>query len=244
MAYIYEYIRTQGYEPMHFEEHYTYLDALAITYFASPLKISQQELKTAIKEQLRKDKLLPTTMNVVCIKYFADGTFDIETNYMIYDSFSLRVLHPQAHLYRLSGDILLDNTSAKETLLEFNRTSLHALYSNNDVAIWADEHDEVIAIDGSSVVAVFEDEVRFSRKGRGVEFDLAYDLLSATREGVTKGEIRVEELPKAKELLYINHEGVAAVQLYESDTKPGKCHIYMDILAEKIANKIAEAEQM
>ena len=56
------------------------------------------------------------------------------------------------------------------------------------------------------------------------------------RHKVIRGEIRIEELAQAKELLYIDYRGITAVQALNNST------IYMDILAEKIAAKIAERE--
>jgi branched-subunit amino acid aminotransferase/4-amino-4-deoxychorismate lyase len=234
MAYIYEYIRTRGHEPLHFEKHYARLEELATTYFSEPLKASPQELQRAIAESLQHEKCSTTTMNVVYVQYFSDGTIKVKSDWSIYNSFSLRALRPHSYLRRVSGTIITDNTSAKESIVEFDRDS--ALIADKGVAIWANERDEVIAIDGAPVVAVFEEEIRFSQTGKGVEFDLAYEIVSSNKHNVSKGVITLEELPKAKEILFIDHRGVTAVQLLYDLT------IYMDITAEKIASQIAEAE--
>ena len=42
MAYIYEYIRTEGFEPMHFEEHYARLDALARKHLFMPFSVERE----------------------------------------------------------------------------------------------------------------------------------------------------------------------------------------------------------
>lgn len=245
MVYIYEYIRTQGFEPIHFEEHYAHLDMLSVVYFSESLKISQHDLRKAIKESLRKGHFSPTSMNVVYVRYFADGTFELEADYMIYSAFAMRALRPKAHLLRLSGEMLTHNTSAKEALVEFYHTAQQQQNgANNDVFIWADEKDEVVAIDGSPVIAVFEDEVRFSHKGSGVEFELAYDVVANMNRNATKGAINLAELAEAKELLYISHEGITAVKSFrpEPESEPTSTLLFMDISAEKFASKIAEAE--
>lgn len=245
MAYIYEYIRTKGFEPIHFEEHYTHLDALSVVYFSESLKISRQELLKAIKESLREGHFSPTSMNVVYVRYFADGTFELEANYMIYNAFAMRALRPKAHLLRVSGELLTDNTSAKEALIEFFHTTLQQHNgANNDVALWADAKDEVVAIDGSPVIAVFENEVRFSHKGSGVEFDFAYDIVAKMNRNATKGQIYLADLTEAKELLYISHEGITAVKLFQPESEVESTLLFMDISAEKFAAKIAEAEQV
>ena len=234
MAYIYEYIRTRGHEPLHFEKHYARLEELAVTYFSEPLKTSPQELLRAITDSLQREKCSTTTMNVVYVQYHSDGSLKVQADWSIYSVFSLRALRPHSYLCRVSGDIITDNTSAKKALIEFNQDI--ALVADKGVAIWVNERDEVVAIDGAAVVAVFDDEIRFSASGRGVEFDLAYDVVSKSRANVSKGTINLEVLPKAKELLYIDHRGLTALQLLYDST------IYMDITAEKIASQIAEAE--
>lgn len=244
MAYIYEYIRTQGHEPMHFEEHYVRLDALSVIYFAESLRISRQELVAAIKEHLQNGHFSHTAMNVVCVKYFTDGTVELEADYMIYSEFSMRALHPQAHLLRVSGKQLIDNTSAKAAFIDFSRTCLQQSNGgSNDVAIWADEKDEVLAIDGSPVIAIFEDEIRFSKRSNSVELDLAYEAVSTMNRNVTRGMIEVADLTKVKELLYIGHEGLSAVRIYKPNPILNYAVAYMDISAEKIAAMIAKMER-
>lgn len=235
MAYIYEHIRTQGFEPLHIEEHYMRLDALSRKLLFCPLSITQEELRKRISEKLCADGFSPNTKNAVCVRYFSDDTLLIEGVEIWYNSFSLRALRPECHICRLSGELLTLNTSAKDSILEFNRSTAHL--SNNGVAIWADEQGEVISIDGAPAIAIFEGEVRFSRLGTGVEFDLAYIAAKKIRRNVTKGEIMVDELRNAKELLYIDYRGITALEGFEQ-------HRYMDITAEKIASEIAENESV
>lgn len=235
MAYIYEYIRTQGYEPLYLDEHYARLDALARGYFFAPLKISLQELYQAIIEALRGGQFSPSMMNVVYVQYCADGSVEVRAEWTIYNSFSLRALHPQSYLCRVSGELITNNTSVRASHVEFHQTT--ALATNRGVAIWATEQDEVVAIDGAPVIAVFEDEVRFLESGSGVEFELAYQVATKLKHNVVRGVVKVEDLPRAKELLYVDYRGVTALQqLYDST-------LYMDITAEKIAARIAEMER-
>ena len=108
-------------------------------------------------------------------------------------------------------------------------------YSWKGCRLWVDELNEVVAIDGSSVIAVFDDDIRFSRLGSGVEFDLAYNAVKEMKRNLSKDKILLEELKQAKELLYIDYRGISAVKSFD-DT------VYMDITATKIAGKIAERE--
>lgn len=229
MAYIYEHIRTNGYEPLHLEEHIEHLKEAVVNQFGTIPSLPQEGLRKAIREALDRKRCSPHTMNAVVVRYHADAEVEVETQEMIYSHFSLRAIRPECYLHRVSGESITDNTSVKVALLEF----LHS--SREGAAIWVDESNEVTAIDGQSVVAVFEDEIRFSQRGSGVEFDLAYNALSKGRRKVCKGAIRVEELYEAKELLAIGYEGVTAISHYDGV-------IYMDILAEKIASIVASEE--
>lgn len=229
MAHIYEHIRTLGFEPLHFEEHFVRLEALARKLFLAPLSVTRAELRKRISEQLRSEGFSPNTANAVTVRCYSDGAVEIECLDILYNSFALRALHPQAYLCRLSGSLLTENTSAKEAMLELNRTM--GQVADEGVALWADEQGEVLAIDGSPVVTVFEDEIRFSRVGSGVEFDLAYNAVKAMGRNVIKEEICLRDLAKAKELLYIDHRGISAVSKFGES-------VYMDIIAEKVADNI------
>jgi hypothetical protein len=94
----------------------------------------------------------------------------------------------------------------------------------------------VLAIDGAAVIAVFDDEIRFSRLGGGVEFEIAYNAASNIRKNVTKEEILLSDLTSAKELLCIDHRGITAIEAYES-------HHFMDITASKLAAAITAKER-
>lgn len=233
MAYIYEHIRTRGFEAMHFEEHYVRLDALARRVFLSPFKPSREELQKMIAEKLRDEGFSPRTENAVCVRYYSDGELCIEPIELIYNHFSLRAISPQGYIYRTSGDLILENTSAKESLVELNRTM--AQISDEGVAIWVDEQGEVLAIDGSSVVAIFEDGICFSRRGNGVEFERAFSAIERSRANVSRGAIMADELHRAKELLFIDFRGVTALHHFDSNR-------YMDIIAERVADTVAKEE--
>lgn len=234
MAYIYEYIRTQGFAPMHFEEHYTRLEALARKYFLAPLSVERKELQRLIGERLCNDGFSPRNTNAVYVRYNSDGEITIISEEILYNDFSLRALRPHIFVCRVSGEPLTDNTSVKESLLEMNRTT--ALISEQGVPLWVNEQGEVLAIDGAAVIAVFDDEIRFSRLGGGVEFELAYHAASKIRKNIAKEEILLSDLTSVKELLCIDHRGITAIEAYES-------HHFMDITASKLAAAITAKER-
>ena len=233
MAYIYEYIRTRGYEPIHFEEYYARLDALARKIFLAPFAIEREVLQRNIAECLRNADCSPHTINAVYVRYNSNGTVEMECVDTLYDEFSLRALRPHFFVCQVSGELLTGNTSAKEALLELNRTT--ALASKQGVALWANEQGEILAIDGAPVIAVFDNEVRFSRIGSGVEFELAFGMAEKIKKNITREEILLSDIANAKELLYIDYRGITAVKSFE-------LHHFMDITAERIAKHVAESE--
>ena len=234
MAYIYEHIRTRGFEPLHFEEHFARLDALARKLLLSPIAIEREELKRRITECLRREGYSANTMNAVCVKYHSDKSVEISAEEMLYRNFDLRTLRPQGHILRLSGEIILDNTSAKEAMLDLNRSMIES--NNNTVPIWVDELGEVLSIDGASAVAVFDNEIRFSRWANSVEADMAQQFTLSHNRRVSRGAIMVEDLETASEVFFIDYRGVTALKRHKN-------HHYADIIAEKCAKQVALSEQ-
>lgn len=234
MAYIYEHIRTKGYKPMHFEEHITRLEELTDTLFSNGANLDKEQLCSRIAEVLRNNGYSPNTINAVSVKCYDNGDIEVEPIEYLYNNFSLRALRPQGFIVRVSGELIVQNTSAKMALLELNHAT--AQTSERGVPVWINDAGEVIAIDGAPVVAVLDNEIRFSRMGAGVEFDLAYDAIKRTKHKATKGAIMVEELSVAKELLAIDYRGITAIAGYGE-------HLYMDITAERIAKQIASIEE-
>lgn len=232
MAYIYEYIRTRGYEPIHFEEHYARLDALARKHLFIPFSVERDELCRLISEKLRNGHFSAKNNNAVYVRYDSNGVVEVRCVDTLYNEFSLRALHPRLFVCHLSGELLTENTSAKEALLELNRTT--ALASEQGVALWANNQREVLAIDGAAVIAIFEDEIRFSST-ESVEATLAYDIAKSMGREVSKVPILLDEIAQAKELLYIDYRGITAIEAIDT-------HYLMDITASKLATKIAEKE--
>ena len=233
MAYIYEYIRTQGFEPMHFEEHYSRLDALTRKHLFIPFAVERNELRRVIGETLRSGHSSAQKSNGVYVQYDHDGELKVVCAMTLYDEFSLRALRPKFFVCRISGELLTENTSAKEALLDLNHTT--TLMTEQGMALWANERGEVLAIDGAEVIAIFEDEIRFSST-ESVEARLAYEVAKEMGREVTKAPILLGDIARAKELLYIDYRGITAIESFES-------HYFMDITALKLATKIAEKEK-
>lgn len=240
MLYIYETIRTRGFESRYLEEHYRRLEELAHRIVGSPLKISCERLRVEIAESLRRNNFSPTRNHAVIVRCHYSGNSDIELIpvEMLYDDFSVRAIRPRVGDTEcvVKNTTLLENCSVKEALLKMHRVKRLNLSGDNSVPMWTTEDGEVVAIDGSSVIAVFDDEIRFSACGDGVEFLLAYNAVVGSHRRVTKGAIMVAELNKAKELLVVDYRGITAIEGWNT-------HHYLNITAEWIASRVVEAEK-
>lgn len=237
MAYIYEYIRTQGYEPLHFEEHCARLEETARRLYSLSWSINRKELRERIATELQGGGYSSLVANAVKVCIHADSSIEIVPEEVLYNQFSARAIRPRICGVELvaKGSSLTENSSAKEALIELHRAKNQHLDNPNEPTIWVTEQEEVVAIDGSAVIAVFEDEVIFSECGFGIEFDLAYNAALQKNLNPRRGAILLSQLGRAKELLSIDHRGITAIERWEE-------HHYMDLTASMIAAEIAKNE--
>lgn len=234
IPYIYEYVRCRGFAPLYMEQHLARLDALSRQLFLAEFGMTREVLERDIAAALRGEGFSASHTNAVQVRRYIDGRVEIRCVEMFYDDFSLRAVRPQGYICSLSGDMLLQPTSAKEATLSLCRAT--AEVSDEGVAVWVSDMGELKAIDGGSVVAVFDDEIRFSQSGAGVEFELAYKAIQGDRRAVRYGEILHSDIARAKELFYIDYRGVTALSACEGD-------YFMDIVAERVARQVAEQER-
>lgn len=234
IPYIYEYVRCRGFAPLYLEQHIARLDTLSRKLFLTECGLTREVLERDIAGVLRSEGYSANHTNAVQVCIYIDGRTEIRCVEMFYDDFSLRAVRPQGYICSLSGDMLLQPTSAKEATLSLCRAT--AEVSDEGVAVWVSDMGEVKAIDGGSVVAVFDDEIRFSQSGAGVEFELAYKALKGDKRVVRHGEILHSDIACAKELFYIDYRGVTALSACEG-------HRFMDIVAERVARQVADKER-
>ena len=237
MAYIYEYIRTRGFEPLYFEEHYAHLEELARNILYTSLDIDRQELKKNIADTLYRNGFKPNTSHLVKVCYDTEKRVKIVTGEVLYDHFSARAIRPTIGCVEriAKGSTLLENCSVKDAMLELHFAQNAKLDNPNALTIWATEEGEVVAIDGSPIVAVFEDEIRFSPNGGGVEYNLVYKAAMEQFGSVTQAPLLLSELKEAKELLFVDCRGITAIDRWEE-------HHYMDLTAIVLASQVAKNE--
>ena len=211
-----------------------HLDTLSRKIFGTPLSVGAEVLREAVAEEVQRSGLSSLMENAVEVRISEEGELEVEAIELIYNNFSLRALHPEGAIHNLSGELITENTSAKKAIVELLDST--ARHSNKKSSIWVNDNEEVIAIDGAPAVVVFDDEIRFSRIGEGVEFELAKRVTSLHNRKITTAEIRLDDIYRAKELFSIDYRGILALE------KVGN-HLYMDIVAEKIAGQVARSER-
>ena len=236
MAFVCENIRTRGFEPRYLEEHISRLDLLSCKYLLSPIKVGVEDIRALVVSALNSGNYSPSTANAVTLQCFDNGELKVQPCEVLYNEFSLRAIRPKVDIYRVEGESILENTSAKEALLDLHRATAQIRGEGSCVPLWINGNGEVQAIDGAPVVAVFDDEVRFSIYGGGVEFNLAYKAVNALHRKATKGAITLDDIAHAKELMYIDYRGITVVDSVEN-------HLFVDIVAEKMALHIANQER-
>ena len=237
-VYIYEYIRTRGYEPLHFEEHYRHLAELSHKFQIFPIeeRLPREVLRQHIVERLKRAGYAPTATNALCVKIPPFGKEpEIEVEEIFYNDFALRAVHPQGHILYVNGEFITHNTSARMALIDFERTISQD--ADEGVAIWVNDKKEVIAIDGADVVAVFDDKIIFSSHSNSIECEMVYERVAATRRDVLRGSIYEADLTQAKEVLGIDYRGIVALESFDMVS-------YTDITAEKIASIVNSAEAL
>ena len=210
------------------------LDDLMNELFYARLQLSREELKQRISNALRQMNYSDRAINAVCVKVNPfDTEPEIEIEEIFYEEFAVRALRPQGFTHPVGGELILKSCSARAALLDINRAMTQN--SSEEVAIWTNANDEVIAIDGAPAIAVFDDEIRFSNSGSGVEFDLAYEAMLNAPQNVTRAPIHTSDLSQAKEVMGIDHRGIVLLNSYDE-------HYYMDLTALRIAAEVAERE--
>ena len=185
-----------------------HLDTLSRKIFGTPLSVGAEVLREAVAEEVQRSGLSSLMENAVEVRISEEGELKIETIELIYNNFSLRALHPEGAIHNLSGELITENTSAKKAIVELLDST--ARHSNKKASIWVNDNEEVIAIDGAPAVVVFDDEIRFSRIGEGVEFELAKRVTSLHNRKITTAEIRLDDIYRAKELFSIDYRGILA----------------------------------
>ena len=69
MAYLYEYIRTRGVEPLYFERHFERFNALVEENAIYPTTLSRKKLLEDIRAALKRKGYSGEAINAVCLKY-------------------------------------------------------------------------------------------------------------------------------------------------------------------------------
>ena len=235
-AYIYQRFRTRGVNPLYPAYIFSEIEVLSEQIFGSRIFLGWEELMVKIATVIDSERLSQHAIHAVELRLYPSGETEIVTEKAFYlEPFPLRAIRPVAKPYRVTSDLLLAPTSARDALLDLCKSE--SALPSESIAMWIDHNNEITAIDGASVVAVTDDEVIFSQHGRGIEFDLAKSAMEKTSHHVVQGAIPYDNVRRYKEILYIDHRGVVALGSIEG-------HQLSNIIAERIVQEVKKLEKI
>ena len=235
-AYIYQRLRTRGVEPLYPTYIIRSIEALAEQIFHRQITLNIDEVRSKIAAAITRERLSQHAIHAVELRLYPSGEIEAVTESAFYlEAFPLRAIRPVATPYRITSDLLLAPTSARDALLDICKSE--SALPSESISMWIDHNNEITAIDGASVVAVTQDEVIFSQLGKGVEFELALRAIEKTSHRVVRGEILYNNAHDYKELLYIDHRGVVALDSIEGRQ-------LSNIVAERIVQEVKKLEKL
>ena len=235
-VYIYQRLRTQGVKPLYLARAIEELETLSEMIFERTITLNKEELERSIGDAILAQHLSQRSTHAVEVRVFPSQEVEIVVDNAIFlEPFPLRAIRPTAVPYILSNEMLLHPTSARDALLDIYHAG--AKLPSESTPMWIDHNNEIVAIEGASVVAVTDSEVIFSRFGRGVEFELAERAMAKTSHYTRRGEVLYDNITLYKEVLYIDHRGVVALASIEG-------RALSNIIAERIAKEVTKLEKL
>lgn len=235
-AYIYQRLRTRGVEPLYLDRAVEHLSYWSERLFDEPFHPDTKALNAQIRAALLNEGFSKGGTHAVEVRLYSCGDILVTPLESLYlESFPLRAIRPSATPQHLTGELLLAPTSAKEAMLAICHTA--KLLPSQDIPMWIDHNNEITAIDGAPVIAVMENEIILSHLGDSVEFELAEQALANTTHPMRRGFISCNELPLVKELLYIDHRGITALNDIEGRQ-------LSNIVAERIAKEVQKLDNL
>ena len=235
-VYIYQQLRTKGVKPLYLANAVKTLEQWGEKIFDVEITLNASAIERQISEKLIAERMSPNTTHAVELRLYPSQEVDVVVKKTLYlEPFPLRAIRPIATPHRLSGNLMFAPTSARKALLDICQTS--AKLPSESISMWIDNFNEIVTIDGASVVAVTDEEIIFSHLGEGAEFELAEQAMSKTSHSVRRGAILYDDICLFKELLYIDYRGVVAL-----DSIAGRQ--LSNIIAERIAKEVKKLENL
>ena len=230
--YLYQQVRTQGYQPLRLAEHCRLLSFASQRLFDRVLNADIQELEQSIAAILAHDRYSKELSHIVEIRLYSESdyaVFAVESS--LYGDFELRAIRPRALIHSAEigfGDM---PTSAARAHTELLRK--YGEKYGCACVVCADHNGIVGNIDGAAVMAVIDREIVVSQAVESVEKSLMIERLRECRhENVVVRDISVEELRRAEEIFYIDVRGITSISELEGE-----------VLSDFVANAVGDGVQ-
>ncbi len=197
-----------------------------------PLRLDDEAIRVSIIELLRRERVSSE------VSVFVELRVDIDFNWVvmvsevsIYDGYAMRCVSPPAEIVTFDSPFGHYPTSARREVLKFANEI--AVNFGADIAVECDKAGNVISLCGAALFGVIGRTIVVSDFVQSVERELI--IKSAAECGVEVIEERYtkKELNRFDELFAGDHCGITSV------SRCGE-RLYMTVLAEKIASKLAQ----
>ena len=215
--YLYQQVRTEGYQPLRLAEHCRLLNTASQRLFGREFDVDTQELEQCIASILARDRYSKELSHIVEIRLYPEGDyalFAVESS--LYGDFELRAIRPRALIYNAEigfGDM---PTSAARAHTELLRK--YAERYGCSCVICVDHNGIVGNIDGAALMAVIDREIIVSQAIESVEKALMIERLRERRhESIVVRDISIEELRRADEIFYVDVRGITSVSELEGE---------------------------
>lgn len=221
-AYVYQVLAFLKGEVRDVDLHLGLLRDAALRFWNKIIVIEPGDVREAILSEMKENECFSQMANYFILRVFRDGHFDVGFLYhSIYDTFTLKALHPNSQIVRTSSPLFEFPTSALYEHNMFLRESL--LRYDVHVPVCVDRQGYVINIDGHSPAIIKKRRLFYSTIMEDVQMNYLLDVMKRYGIHCEQSIITESMFMDADEAMYVNEDGVTALRRCEE-------HVFGDLI--------------
>ena len=225
--YIYQDVRFDGFRPLSLQRHIELMDIVSWRLRNRATGLAAKRIAEIAEELLRRNNYPGDRTNIVSVRSHADGTFSVICRgTSLYDSLTLRAIHPEAVVVECGTPFTWLPTSAglAQTLL----LREYAAANGAGTFIGTDSSGRIVTIDGSTPFAARGRRIIAPESIADVEAEKMLRAAAKAGREIETRSLSAEELPTLDELFCIDARGITAIS--ECDGT-----VYSDIVTEAVS---------
>lgn len=225
--YIYQNVRTDGFRPLSLRRHIELMDSVSWQLRNRATGLEPERIAAIAEELLRRNNYPGDRTNIVSVRSHADGTLSVICcGTSLYDSLTLRAIHPEAIVVECGTPFTGLPTSAglAQTLL----LREYAAANGAGTFIGTDSSGRILSIDGSAPFAAKGRRIIAPENIADVEAESMLRAAAGAGREIETRSLSVEELPTLDELFCVDFRGVTAISACNGT-------VYSDIVAEAVS---------